>query len=528
MAAYLKFHQLKASPFDPSSGNRFVLATEALRRAYAEIRKGLDEGSPRICLSGGPGIGKSSLAAALPKLLESGFHSVLLRDPSVPWERLKAAIVRQLDLPGGLLSRSTLDQSCAPGRPLVLIFDQAEKLDAESLAHLDVILGYKSESGSQLVHLVLLANLEAAPRGLDVPLLWWLDQLTTLQLRFSPIPSDGIRAYVDKHLRKAGWNGASLFTDEAITAIHRYTGGIPGTVGALCEELLAKAAQRRVKEIDADLVHAKFEPKFESNSGRESNDEGHPERFDPFEPLARAAIEAPRAAEDSLEDTLGSSFERGFDRRVDDLRQPSQAASTSRALARESEDEAVAWPQLGPPAGERADTPSPAHRDTARRTPLAREPEMKIEQGFVPMDDPVRRESEIDDFHVRSRGAPWGSPPHGRSSATREPSRRGISKTVMWFAVISLATAAAWVYWPANAPIPRPKLRVMIPPPVPAAREEAALGAEQDIGLTSDLRVPDTSATKPRTSAKAPAEESEAGAGPNTAQLIEPWAAQEP
>lgn len=286
MGTYLKFHHLERSPFEGEPGERLVLATESLRRAYAEIKSGLDQGSPRICVSGGPGIGKSSLARALPRLLANEASCALIRDPSVDWSRVKAKITRQLSLDSGQISRRALLATRTLGRRVVIIIDQAEQLPAESLEHLDTILGYRDEAGEQLIQCVLLANLDAAPRGAEVPLLWWLDQLTTRQLTFSPIPEAGIRSYVDKHLKKAGLRAASLFRDDAVVAIHRYTGGVPGAVSALCEQLLAKAAEHGRREIGADLVANLF-------GDAELADEPIPVRDEPDDALPH--FEAPRA-----------------------------------------------------------------------------------------------------------------------------------------------------------------------------------------------------------------------------------------
>ena len=87
MATYLKFHQLKRSPFEGRESNQLVLATASLRSAYADIRSSLRENSPRICISGSSGIGKSSFARALPKLLESEAQCVRVRDPGSHWSR---------------------------------------------------------------------------------------------------------------------------------------------------------------------------------------------------------------------------------------------------------------------------------------------------------------------------------------------------------------------------------------------------------------------------------------------------------
>jgi len=254
MATYLKFHQLEHSPFEGPGSERLVLATASLRRAYAEIRSGMQDDSPRICLSGGSGIGKSSFARAIPTLFESSARCALVREPDAEWSHLKASIARQLQLEGGQLSRASLMANRQDGRRIVLVIDRAEDLSAEALEHLDSLLGFRDDEGKQLVQCILLANLEDAPQGREIPLIWWLDQLATLQLRFSPIPEDGIRSYIDKHLEKAGFRGTSIFDDEAVTAIYRYTGGVPGAVSGLCEELLSRAAEQRQTGIDAHLV----------------------------------------------------------------------------------------------------------------------------------------------------------------------------------------------------------------------------------------------------------------------------------
>ena len=110
MATYLNFHQLECSPFEGHDSHQLVLATSSLRHAYAQIKAGLDEGSPRICLSGSSGIGKSSLARALPKLLASSARCVLVRECGSEWRRIKASIAKQLSLEGEKISRTSLKQ----------------------------------------------------------------------------------------------------------------------------------------------------------------------------------------------------------------------------------------------------------------------------------------------------------------------------------------------------------------------------------------------------------------------------------
>ena len=69
MSEYLKFFELERSPFDAKAQGQVVLGTRAISDAFAAIESGIAEGASRICVNGGPGIGKTSLARALPKLL---------------------------------------------------------------------------------------------------------------------------------------------------------------------------------------------------------------------------------------------------------------------------------------------------------------------------------------------------------------------------------------------------------------------------------------------------------------------------
>ena len=92
------------------------------------------------------------------------------------------------------------------------------------------------------------------PTGVEIPLLWWLDKLTTLQLQFSPIPVAGLRHYVEKHLAKAGWAGGELFTHDAIEAIHHYTGGVPRAINELCEKILMEGGARGINSISANFI----------------------------------------------------------------------------------------------------------------------------------------------------------------------------------------------------------------------------------------------------------------------------------
>lgn len=283
MSAYLKFFELEQSPFEGQPQSQIVLGTKALRDAFALIRSGLDEGTARICVNGGPGLGKTSLARALPKLLNDSARVAIVFDGQVSWQSVRGSIAKQWGLATGGLARTGLVKA-ALDRRLVLVIDQAERASEEFLDHLDVLLSYRSETDEPVVQSVLLAHLSASNPQESAPLVWWLDRIQTLQLEFAPLPQDGVESYIHKHLKRAGWRGERLFSREAALAIHQYTGGIPAEVSRLCERLLAEAAEISLHDIDSVFVHALCEkPENEVDSELDADNESQIE--DEFEEL---------------------------------------------------------------------------------------------------------------------------------------------------------------------------------------------------------------------------------------------------
>ena len=273
MSAYLKFFELEQSPFEGRAQSQVVLGTRALRDAFGTIRGGLDEGASRICVSGAAGLGKTSLARALPKLLGDEARVANVLDAGVAWEACRDGIARQWGLGDGRLSRSALVEARADRR-LVLVIDQAEHATEDFLDHLDVLLSYRTDHDAPVVQSILLANLAAREGEAPAPLLWWLDRIQTLQLEFAPLPRSGVATYIAKHLRRAGWRGEALFSEEAGFAIHGYAGGVPGEISALCEKLLVEAASQGCTDIDADFVHAVCDPQPEEQAIEPEEEEG--------------------------------------------------------------------------------------------------------------------------------------------------------------------------------------------------------------------------------------------------------------
>ena len=60
----------------------------------------------------------------------------------------------------------------------------------------------------------------------------------TLRCELEPFDVLETGAYIASRIRQAGGEPSRVFTREAITTIHRYSGGIPRTISVICENAL--------------------------------------------------------------------------------------------------------------------------------------------------------------------------------------------------------------------------------------------------------------------------------------------------
>jgi len=255
MSAHLKFFELEQSPFEGEAQARVVLGTRALRDTLDGIRGGLDEGSTHICVTGGPGIGKTSLARALPKLLGDAARVAVVLDPGFAWASLRETIAKQWRLSTRGLARTALIEA-ARDRRLVIVIDRAERASEEFLDHLDLILSHRDENENPVVQGILLARSSGSDSPGATSLIPWLDRTRTRQIEFAPLAREGIESYIQKRLKRAGWRGERLFSRDAAFAIHDVTGGVPGEVSQLCEQLLSAAAALNRRDIDVVFVQS--------------------------------------------------------------------------------------------------------------------------------------------------------------------------------------------------------------------------------------------------------------------------------
>lgn len=260
---YKEFFGLRANPFNVNPDPRYLFLTRHTEEALACLTYGIQSRKGFVLLTGEVGTGKTTL---INKLLEwlrlqqvatafifnsrlnvPQFLDYMMADFGVTCDsKSKSQIL--LRLYNWLLDRYRA------GETAVLIVDEAQNLSDEVLEEIRLLTNLETFT-EKLLQIVLVGQPELEQK-LRLPHLRQLRQRLTLRAKTHPLTLDETQAYVTQRLRIAGSNGRAIFDPEAVTAIHRYAGGIPRVINLLCEHGLVSAFVDQQQVVSTAVVEA--------------------------------------------------------------------------------------------------------------------------------------------------------------------------------------------------------------------------------------------------------------------------------
>lgn len=260
---YKEFFGLRANPFNVNPDPRYLFLTRHTEEALACLTYGIQSRKGFVLLTGEVGTGKTTL---INKLLEwlrlqqvatafifnsrmnvPQFLDYMMADFGIPCDsKSKSQILQRL-------YNWLLDRYRA-GETAVLIVDEAQNLTDEVLEEIRMLTNLETFT-EKLLQIVLVGQPELEAK-LKQPQLRQLRQRLTLRAKTHPLTIDETKAYVQQRLRIAGSDGRQIFDPEALTAIHKYSAGIPRVVNLLCEHCLVSAFVDQKSTITAQIVDA--------------------------------------------------------------------------------------------------------------------------------------------------------------------------------------------------------------------------------------------------------------------------------
>jgi len=136
-------------------------------------------------------------------------------------------------------------------RVVVLIIDEAQKLSADILEILRILLNYETNE-YKLLQLILFGQMELLPKLKK--LRNFMDRISFFY-KLKPLNEKETKEMIRYRLQKAGLpKDRDLFTEDAISLIYSLTGGYPRRITMLCHEALITMLVKGARIVDDDIV----------------------------------------------------------------------------------------------------------------------------------------------------------------------------------------------------------------------------------------------------------------------------------
>ncbi|HBG62549.1 MAG: hypothetical protein A2Y03_08135 [Omnitrophica WOR_2 bacterium GWF2_38_59] len=163
------------------------------------------------------------------------------------------------------LIKKTIDED----RTIILIIDEAQKLDYSTLEALRILLNFETND-HKLIQIVLLGQLELYSKVVNMS-----NFMDRISFKFTLNPLDVVetKELINFRISTAGYKGeAKLFLDEAISEIYSNTKGYPRKINMLCHKVLKEIVMQDQEIADAALVKEVIEKEQQWRSATNLND----------------------------------------------------------------------------------------------------------------------------------------------------------------------------------------------------------------------------------------------------------------
>lgn len=261
---YLEHFGFKELPFSLTPNTLFFLNMASYQEAYNMLMVSIANKEGFIKVVGEVGTGKTMLCRkALHTLEESRdlYVTAYIANPVLSPKGLFLAFADELGLDSdadtghhSLLKKITrkLMQLSADGKQVVLFIDEAHAMPEKTLEALRLLTNLETER-TKLFQVVLFAQPELDEQ-LQRPSLRQLQQRILFSYRLESLDRDGVERYISHRMATAGYNGAALFSKQALDYLAKAAQGIPRLVNILSHKAMLNAYGKGDRTIGVEHV----------------------------------------------------------------------------------------------------------------------------------------------------------------------------------------------------------------------------------------------------------------------------------
>lgn len=252
---YLDFFSLSCAPFDLLPDARFLYLGKNHDAALTSLHYGIETGAGFIVITGEIGTGKTTLIRSILGSLSQQFVVGLITNTHPDFGSMLEWVLLSFGLEYKNMSEmeryesltNHLIQHYAKGRKVILVIDEAQNLDVESLEKLRVISNLNADH-----HRVLQVILAGQPELLDnlrQPSLRQFAQRVAVGFQIKALTLEDTGNYIHHRLKVAGCE-RRVFTPAAVKMVYKHSGGVPRLINIICHNALVLAYADQNEEID--------------------------------------------------------------------------------------------------------------------------------------------------------------------------------------------------------------------------------------------------------------------------------------
>ena len=259
---YEKFYGFNEKPFDITPDPKFVYLSETHKEAFAHLRYAIREGKGFSVITGEVGTGKTTLVHTLLNNLDGNVRTAYIFNPVLSPEDFLIYICEDLGLKSERRIRSRgqilpllhdfLLNCYTQNERVFLIIDEAQSLDKNLLEEVRLLTNLET-SKDKLLHVILLGQPELNKTLADSQFRA-LKQRITVRYHLKTLNLTDTREYILHRMKKAGARNLSLFDDDSIKAIYKYSKGIPRIINIVCDNALLTGFSREQKQIGKAII----------------------------------------------------------------------------------------------------------------------------------------------------------------------------------------------------------------------------------------------------------------------------------
>jgi general secretion pathway protein A len=261
---YKSFYHLERSPFEIIPDPFFFFATPGHNEALAALYHGVRGHKGFAVLTGDVGTGKTLLLRCLlEKLTRSDdvAYAYVFNGRLTPYEFLQY-VASDFGLPVSGKNKSEILSDLskyvvarrAEKLTTVLIVDEAHHLSVDILEEIRLLTNLETVHGKLLQ--ILLVGQPELDEKLDSHDLRQLKQRIAHRAQLVPLTPSETDGYIQCRLQLAGadMNAGTLFPQDTLQTLFRYSRGIPRLINTICENALITAYARQSPTVTPEIV----------------------------------------------------------------------------------------------------------------------------------------------------------------------------------------------------------------------------------------------------------------------------------